>query len=150
MKFWNFGTFSFRICRVLSSGRFAGGGKVATLAFLSLLITAAPAGVNGESLSAVERQKIETLIERVSSLKHAKFIRNGSAYEPSVAVRFLRGKWKHNYTQVRSARDFIERVASVSGTSGKPYLIRFNDGKEMASSDYLLAELNRMAAPPAT
>jgi hypothetical protein len=116
---------------------------------LSLLITAAPAGVNGESLSAVERQKIEALIERVSSLKHAKFIRNGSAYEPSVAVRFLRGKWKHNYAQVRSARDFIERVASVSGTSGRPYLIRFNDGKETESREYLLAALNSMPAPPA-
>jgi len=30
-----------------------------------------------------------------------------------------------------SAQDFVDRIASFSGTSGKPYLIRFQDGKEI-------------------
>jgi len=44
----------------------------------------------------------------------------------------------------RGARDFIEKVASTSGTSGKPYLIRFNDGREIRSREYLLAELQKL------
>jgi hypothetical protein len=58
----------------------------------------------------VERQKIEALIKQVGDLKDAKFIRNGSTYEPSTAVRFLRGKWGANDSAVKTARDFIERV----------------------------------------
>jgi hypothetical protein len=59
-------------------------------------------------------------------------------------VRFLRGKWDANADDVKSARDFIERVASASGTSGKPYLIRFKDGREIRSREYLLAELQKL------
>ncbi|HXV47628.1 MAG TPA: DUF5329 family protein [Candidatus Binatia bacterium] len=119
------------------------------ITLLLFLILLAPTYANGQSLPAIERQKIEALIERVGSLKDAKFVRNGSPYEPSVAVRFLRGKWRQNDTQVKSARDFIDKIASVSGTSGKPYLIRFTDGKEIESREYLLAALNNVPAPPA-
>jgi len=77
----------------------------------------------------------------VGDLKDAKFIRNGSTYEVSSAARFLRGKWHANDDAVRSARDFIEKVAS---TSGKPYLIRFKDGREIRSREYLLAELQKL------
>ena len=66
-------------------------------------------------------------------LKDAKFVRNGSIYEPAIAVRFLRGKWDANKADVKTVRDFIDKVATKSGTSGKPYVIRFNDGKEIPS-----------------
>ncbi len=46
-----------------------------------------------------------------------------------------------------SAQDFVDRIASFSGTSGKPYLIRFQDGKEIKCRDYLLGELKRIEAP---
>jgi hypothetical protein len=48
---------------------------------------------------------------------------------------------------VKTARDFIERVASFSGTSGKSYLIRFKDGSEMKSRDFLLADLKKIEKP---
>jgi lysozyme family protein len=92
-------------------------------------------------LSAIEKQKIETLIREVHDLKDASFIRNGSTYNSSNAATFLRRKWHANQSEVRTAHDFIEKVASVSGTSGKPYLIRFKDGKEIHSRDFLLAKL---------
>ena len=103
-----------------------------------------PPGVRGQTAPAVERQKIEALIKQVGGLKDAKFVRNGSTYEPSTAVRFLRGKWEANDSAVKSARDFIEKVASASGTSGTPYLIRFKDGHEIKSREYLLAELQKL------
>ena len=98
----------------------------------------------GQTASAAERQKIEALIKQVGDLKDAKFVRNGSTYEPSTAVRFLRGKWGANDSAVKSAREFIEKVASASGTSGTPYLIRFKDGREIKSREYLLAELQKL------
>jgi hypothetical protein len=91
-----------------------------------------------------EKQKIEALINRVSELKGAKFIRNGKEYDVNTAVRFLRGKWKANDEAVRSARDFVDEVASVSGTSGKPYHIRFQDGRETTSRHFLLAQLKEL------
>ena len=100
--------------------------------------------VHAQALPTAERQKIEALIKYVGDLKDTKFIRNGSSYEVSTAVRFLRGKWEANDAQVKTARDFIDKVASVSGTSGKPYLIRLKDGKEIPSRDFLLAELKKI------
>lgn len=100
--------------------------------------------VAGQNAPAAERQKIETLIKQVGDLKDATFVRNGSTYEVSTAVRFLRGKWDANAAEVKSARDFIDKVASISGTSGKPYFIRFKDGREIKSREFLLAELQKL------
>jgi len=117
---------------------------IAQFVFTSFLLVAMPSWVLAQSLSAAEKQKIEALIKQVGDLKEAKFIRNGSTYEPSTAVRFLRGKWDANSSDVRSARDFIDKVATMSGTSGKPYFIRFKDGKEIQSRDFLLIELKKI------
>jgi hypothetical protein len=108
------------------------------------LLLAAPSFLYAQSLPVAEKQKIEALIKQVGDLKDAKFLRNGSTYEVSSAVRFLLGKWDANAAEVKSARDFIDKVASMSGTSGKPYLIRFNDGREIKSRDYLLGELQKL------
>jgi hypothetical protein len=107
---------------------------------------ALPTVVAGQSAPAAERQKIELLIRQVVELKDAKFIRNGSTHDVSTAVRFLRSKWEANDGDVKTARDFIDKVASASGTSGKPYLIRFKDGRETKSRDFLLAELKKLEA----
>ncbi|HEY3167746.1 MAG TPA: DUF5329 family protein [Candidatus Binatia bacterium] len=114
---------------------------VSWVLFFGMLL---PAIVAGQTAPVAEREKIESLIKQVGDLKDTKFIRNGSTYEVSSAVRFLRGKWDANAPEVKSARDFIDKVASISGTSGKPYLIRFNDGREIKSREYLLAELQKL------
>ena len=116
------------------------------LIFSSVLFLgmALPAVVAGQTAPAAERQKIESLIKHVGELKDAKFIRNGTTHDVSTAVRFLRGKWEANDADVKTARDFIDKVASASGTSGKPYLIRFKDGRETESRDFLLAELKKI------
>jgi Family of unknown function (DUF5329) len=97
-----------------------------------------------QTASVPEKQKIEALIKQVSELKDAKFIRNGWSYSAGNAATFLRRKWEANDSNVKSARDFIDKVASFSGTSGKAYLIRFKDGKEIGSREYLLGELENI------
>jgi hypothetical protein len=69
---------------------------------------------------------------------------NGRAYDSQTAANFLRRKWEANDARVNSARDFIDRIASISSSSGQPYLMRFKDGVEVTSQDYLLAELTRI------
>ena len=111
---------------------------------LLLLVLAAPSFLFAQSLPVTEKQKIETLIKQVGDLKDAKFVRNGSLYAPWTAVLFLRGKWNANASDIRTARDFIDKVATLSGTSGEPYLIRFDNGKEVHSRDFLVAELKKI------
>jgi ABC-type uncharacterized transport system substrate-binding protein len=96
------------------------------------------------SAPADETQKIELLIQYVNNLKDATFIRNGSTYNSKSAATFLRRKWQANQSEVRTARDFIDKVAAISHTSGRPYLIRFKDDKEIHSRDFLLARLKTL------
>ena len=99
----------------------------------------APA-VAGE-LPAEERVRIEKLIQHVKELKDAVFVRNDVEYDAATAAKFLQGKWQANESNIRTAQEFIEKAASVSSTTGKPYLIRFKDGKEVKSGDYLMERL---------
>jgi len=108
--------------------------------FAAIQATAAAA----QSGPTTERQKIEALIEQLGNLKDAKFVRNGSTYEPATAIRFLRRKWEANDPKVKTARDFIDKIASVSSSSGKPYLIRFKDGREINSREYLNSALDKI------
>ncbi len=90
-----------------------------------------------------EKEKIEALIKHVEGLTDAVFVRNGSDYDAATAARFLRGKWDKD-PDVKTARDFIARVASVSSTTSRPYLIRFKDGHEVKSEEYLTKELEKI------
>jgi hypothetical protein len=100
-------------------------------------------GLAGE-VAADEQRTIEALIASVARLGDATFLRNGKSYAASSAARFLREKWRSRQSEVQSAEAFIDRVASFSSTTGKPYLIRFADGREVSSAEYLRAELARL------
>ena len=84
------------------------------------------------------------MIDAIAKLKDAKFIRNGNSYDVSTAVRFLRLKWAAKQREIKTAHDFIDNVASFSSTSGQPYIIRFGDGSEVRSRDYLADRLQKI------
>lgn len=109
-----------------------------------ILFALASASVSAQEKPATEQEKIEALIKHIDGLPDAKFIRNGTEYDAKSAAKFLRGKWDSNRKGIKTAKDFIEKAASVSGTTGKPYLIRFKDGKETKSGEYLTAELKKL------
>lgn len=106
-----------------------------TVLLLALLVT--PSFLHAQNLPACEKLKIEALLKHVGDLKDATFIRNASSYEPATAVRFLRGKWDANKTEVRTARDLIDKVAvapelpaspisSASATAKKSTAVNFS------------------------
>jgi hypothetical protein len=115
---------------------------VAFLSYMLFLAEVMPPFVRAQTVPLVEKEKIESLIKHVAELKDAEFVRNGTAYNADTAATFLRRKWESKTSDVQSARDFIDKVGSFSGTSGKPYLIRFKDGTEIQSQDFLLLKLN--------
>ncbi|MCE9520614.1 MAG: DUF5329 domain-containing protein [Verrucomicrobia bacterium] len=90
--------------------------------------------------------QIEALINEIQMLKDASFVRNGSTYDAKTAAKFLRGKWDSHKSEITTAADFIEKAATVSSTTGKPYLIRFNDGREIKCGDFLKAKLEKLNA----
>ena len=96
--------------------------------------------------SKSENEKIEALIAHVEGLKQAKFVRNGVEYDARIAGRFLRYIYGENKEKVRTAQDFIRVVATQSG-AGIPYVVRFPDGRESKSRDYLTELLKKWEMP---
>ena len=60
------------------------------------------------------------------------FIRNGKEYDGADAQKHLEMKRKRGRKYYDSSEEFIERIASKSSWSGKPYRIRCGDGEENA------------------
>ncbi len=121
--------------------------RVFVVSFAGLLALPITQAGDKTERQKVEKQKIEALITHVEDLKDAKFVRNDREYDAKTAAKFLRGKWEANEAKVKTAKDFIDKAASVSSTTGKPYLIRFKDGKDVKSGDYLRAELQKLEKP---
>jgi hypothetical protein len=109
-----------------------------------LLLAVVSFHVSATDLSARETQKIEALIHHLEYLSDAVFLRNGQAYDAKTAARFLRGKWEATFDDITTAQDFIAKIASVSSTSGQPYRIRFKDGREVPSGEYLSTALKKL------
>ncbi len=118
--------------------------KKPTIMSFSLLVGLAfPYFVQAQVLPAGEKQKIEVPIKQLAALTYATFIRDGKGYNTTTAVTFLQFKWQAKAAKVKTARDFIDNVASISAI-GKPYLIRLKDGRELIGREFLLSELGKL------
>lgn len=96
-----------------------------------------------------EQSRIDRLIRFVETQQSMTFIRNGTEYSSADAGRFLRGKLEAMGREVTTAREFIERIATKSSISGRPYQVKFADGRTMLASQFLAEELKRLDALPA-
>lgn len=77
------------------------------------------------------------------------FIRNGSEHTAPEAADLMRKKYNYAKSEVHSPEDFIRLAASKSHLSGKPYLVKFPDGKTVPSSEWLTEALKAHRAAPA-
>jgi hypothetical protein len=84
-----------------------------------------------------ERAKIERLIAQLESTQNAVFIRNGTEHTAKEAAEHLRSKWKAADSRIRTAKQFVEQIATKSSTSGEPYQIRLANGSVVFAGDYL-------------
>lgn len=97
-----------------------------------------------------ELQIIDALLETVR-VSGVVFIRNGKEYTSQEAYDHMREKlknaqnsWMAPPREKWTAVMFIDKVASKSSLSGKPYLVRFSDGRTIESREWLLAQLREM------
>ena len=111
---------------------------------LLFLIASAPHAPAQTTRPLSETQKIERLIQAVAELKDATFVRNGKEHSAPDAAKHMRDKWHAARKHIKTAEDFIEKAASRSSVSGKPYLIRFKDGREVESGTFLREELKKL------
>ncbi len=95
-----------------------------------------------------ETEKIERLIVSIEHLENATFIRNGTAYTAIDAAAHIRSKLKYAGNRIKTAEQFIEHLATRSSQSGEPYLIRFQDGREVQSAEFLRQELKKLEDQP--
>ncbi|WP_167483071.1 DUF5329 family protein [Leptospira noumeaensis] len=97
-----------------------------------------------------EEQKIEKLLAKVGKVQGS-LIRNGESHPADAAEKHLRYKLEEAKKSFFApdpkewtAKLFIEKIASKSFLTGTPYLIKFSDGKEIKSRDWLLGELSKI------
>ena len=95
-----------------------------------------------------EAQKIQALIHSVETLQGAVFIRNGSEYDAAKAAAHLRRKLDYAGKRVQTADQFIEHLATGSSITGKPYKIRFANGRSVESATFFREQLRKLEAAP--
>jgi hypothetical protein len=68
------------------------------------------------------------------------FIRNGTEYTGAQAADHVQAKYDYYKSDIKTVDDFIDRAASKSMLSGKPYQVRCADGKTITAADWIRTE----------
>ncbi len=118
---------------------------------LAFLVQATLAATAAHAAPMGEKEKIDALIQSVERRNDLQFIRLGSTHSASEAAQMLRTKLWYAGSRVKTVDDFIDHVASAT-VSGSTYYVRYPDGKQVPSAEFLRAELNRITqgAPSAS
>jgi hypothetical protein len=103
-----------------------------------LIVTFAGQTFATESLE----QTVNYLIDHVGK-SNATFIRNGASHTPAEAVAHITAKYEHFKSQIKTPEDFIRLAASRSLLTGRPYLVRTPDAKEMRLDVWLTEALKQ-------
>jgi hypothetical protein len=90
-----------------------------------------------------EEDKIVKLILFIEK-SNAVFIRNGNEYDAKEAADHLRMKRKKAGNKVKTAKDFIDQIASKSSMSGEAYKMKFKNGSILNTRDILYVELRKI------
>ncbi len=114
--------------------------RFALLFATMLLPLAAHADIDEESSA-----EIEHLIHSIA-VSGCTFVRNGKRHSPTAAEKHLRMKLKRGKRYVSDAESFIDRLASKSSMSKKPYFIECDDSEPVPSGDWLKERLAEFRA----
>ncbi len=112
------------------------------MTFSRLLIIVAilvPLGVAADA--ADSEAEIEYLLNSLGS-SECTFVRNGKRHNAEKAEEHLRMKHRRGKRYVTSAETFIERLASRSSMSKKPYYVECPENEPVPSGDWLMQLLS--------
>ncbi|MGH8079054.1 MAG: DUF5329 domain-containing protein [Lysobacter sp.] len=106
--------------------------------------------IAGAALAAPSVQAERETQQLIQALGRSgcQFERNGSWYDAAEAQQHLSKKlaYLRKRDQADTAESFIERGASQSSVSGKPYHVRCGKGPTQTSADWLRARLVQLRA----
>jgi hypothetical protein len=111
------------------------------LALVAALALLSPAAVFANDTDV----EIEHLITTVGE-SGCTFIRNGSRHDAEHAASHMRLKYRRGKRYATTAELFIERLASKSSFSGKPYAIECPGSEAVPSGEWLTARLQEFRA----
>lgn len=101
-----------------------------------------------------EERKINFLLDQIARVDGV-FVRNGTEHTPEQAVEHLRQKmdramnsWFAPKKDAWTAELFIQKLASQSSITGKPYQIKFSNGQSVSSGVWLLKKLREFPQSP--
>lgn len=106
-----------------------------------VLVLAVLPGLDVGILPAQENPEIAHLLNFVAS-SQCRFMRNGKWYSAAQGREHLERKYGHVEHRIRNAEDFIEKVASESSMTSRPYRVRCGE-HEMPTARWLTEELHR-------
>ena len=111
---------------------------------LCIFLICFPTIVMAGEPSAITTKEIAHLFECLNC-STCEFNRNGSWYKADKAAAHLNRKYEYLLRRnlVSSTEDFVERAATESSMSGKPYLVRCGNGSPVASNSWFKEELAR-------
>lgn len=104
--------------------------------------------VHAEPLAPAVRGEIDALLGKLAA-SGCQFNRNGSWHSAVEARSHLLSKLEYLERKdlVRTTEQFIERGASGSSVSGKPYQVKCGNAEAVPSQRWLLAELKALRSP---
>ncbi len=95
-----------------------------------------PTGLARDEVATIER-----LLALVRGMEDSTFLWNGVACTGDEAADVLCQRWNQNAESTITAEDFIRLATSRSSASGKPFIVRRPDGREIDLADLLTLEL---------
>lgn len=110
-----------------------------SIALALVLILAAGVAPSGAAENL--HQAIQYLLDFVAG-SDVTFIRNGATYSGKEAAAHMKAKYDYFKREIKTAEDFIRLAASKSELSGRAYLVRTREGKEIPSAEWLASALN--------
>ena len=92
--------------------------------------------------SAVEDYvaKVHSLIQSIRA-SECTFVRNNKEHSAEDAAQHLEMKFNRAKRRIKSAEQFIEKVASKSSLSGKPYLVRCPNMEDTQAARWFAGQL---------
>ena len=92
------------------------------------------------ALDSQTKAEIDELITYVQT-SGVRFIRSGKEYSGTEGADHLRRKLAAAGDRVKTTDDFINGIATKSYLNGKPYLVKFADGRTQPTGTWLKAHL---------